>query len=118
MKTALALAVIATVVSAGLATSLAFATTPRHAVAVKTLKIVMHDPGCHVFLVASKFAKTATVTGKVRLRNLDEATLKVASGHGVRRITVGKSILVYRGTYTVTMVGQASDDNHLKLTVR
>jgi len=54
----------------------------------------------------------------VRLVNLDEKALKVATGHGVRRIALGKSIVVGHGSYKITMVGQASDDNHLRLAVR
>jgi hypothetical protein len=50
--------------------------------------------------------------------NEDEDTLKVASRHGSKHILVGKSLVVTHGHYVVTMVGQASDDNHLKLTVR
>jgi hypothetical protein len=36
----------------------------------------------------------------------------------MRHIAVGKSIVVGRGKYVIMMVGQASDDNYLKLTVR
>jgi hypothetical protein len=36
----------------------------------------------------------------------------------VRRVHVGSSIVLTRGHYMVTMVKQASDDNHLRLTVR
>ena len=118
MKTALALAIVATFVTAGMATSLALATTGHTAAAPKTLKIVMHDPGCHWFHVGGKFTKTATASGAARLVNVDEATLKVVSGHSLRRIPVGKSIVVRSGHYVITMVGQAADDNHLKLTVR
>ncbi|HEY2355584.1 MAG TPA: hypothetical protein VGH79_11875 [Gaiellaceae bacterium] len=119
MKIALALATLATFVTAGMATSLALATPSHKAAAPKTLKIVMHDPGCHWFQVGSKFKTTATANGAVRLVNVDEATLKVsASGHVLKRIPVGKSVVVRSGHYTITMVGQASDDNHLKLTVR
>jgi hypothetical protein len=117
MKTAIALATIATFVTAGMATSLALANT-THAATPKTLKIVMHDPGCHWFQIGGKFLKTATVQGSVRLVDLDDGALKVASGHGVRHIPIGKSIVVGRGSYKITMVGQAVDDNHLKLTVR
>jgi hypothetical protein len=117
MKTALALATLATLVTAAMATSLALA-SPKHEAAPKTLKIVMHDPGCHWFQVGAKFKTTATASSAVRLVNLDEATLKVASGNRLRHIKVGKSIVVGPGSYKITMVGQASDDNHLHLTVR
>lgn len=117
MKTALALATLATVVSAGFATSLALA-SHQGPVAAKTLKVVMRDPGCHWFQLGSKFTKTAAVTGEARLVNYDEKALKVVSRNSVRYIKVGKSILVGHGSYVITMVHQASDDNHLKLTVR
>ena len=92
--------------------------TPAHTPKPTTLTIVMHDPGCHWFSVGGRFATTASVAGRVRLVNLDEATLKVASRHGQQRIPVGKSIVLGRGHYGITMVGQAPDDNHLVLTVR
>jgi hypothetical protein len=92
--------------------------TSAHANAPKTLKIVMHDPGCHWFKIDGKFTKTARVRGdRIRLVDLDEATLKVASRYGMRHIRVGKSIVVGRGNYVIMMVGQAVDDNYLKLTV-
>ena len=118
MKTALVIATVATFVTAGMATNLALATQGHKAATAKTLRIVMRDPGCHWFQVGSKFTKTATRTGSVRLVNLDEKALKVATGHGVRRIALGKSIVVGHGSYKITMVGQASDDNHLRLAVR
>lgn len=90
---------------------------PAHS-PIPTLRIVMHDPGCHWFLAGGTFLKTETTSGPVRVANLDEATLKVASRTGVRRIPVGKSLVLTRGSYTITMVGQAPDDNHLALTVR
>ena len=55
--------------------------------------------------------------GRVRLQNLDEAKLKVASQTKVRFIPVGKSLVLGHGRYVVMMVGQAADDNYLKLTV-
>jgi sorbitol-specific phosphotransferase system component IIA len=36
----------------------------------------------------------------------------------MQHIQVGKSIVVGRGSYVIMMVGQASDDNYLKLSVR
>jgi hypothetical protein len=90
-----------------------------HQTATKTVKIVMHDPGCHWFMVHGKYTTKDTVkANRVRLVNLDEDTLKVASRQGVRRVAVGKSIVVRHGHYVITMVGQASDDNYLRLTVR
>jgi hypothetical protein len=82
-----------------------------------TLPIAMHDPSCHWFFVDGKFTKVESVAGPVKLLNEDEATLKVAGAQGVQKIPVGKSLVVGAGRYTITMVGQAPDDNHLKLTV-
>ena len=78
----------------------------------------MHDPGCHWFLIHGKYLKAAKVAGPVRVVDQDEATLKVASRHGLQRIPVGKGLVLERGHYVVMMVGQAVDDNYLKLTVR
>ena len=119
MKISISLAILATIGTGAFSVQQALATTTHHAVAPKTLKIAMHDPGCHWFLRGGKFTKTASVKGgRVRLVDLDEATLKVASRHSLRHIPVGKSIVVGRGNYVIMMVGQATDDNYLKLTVR
>ena len=119
MKISLISIAIAGVICAGaFGTGRALATTSHHATA-KTVKIVMHDPGCHWFMVHGKMAKTDTVkANRVRLVNLDEDALKVASRHGVRHVAVGKSLVVGHGRYVIMMVGQAPDDNYLKLTVR
>ena len=85
---------------------------------VGTLTVVMHDPGCHWFLVHGKVSSTASVAGPIRLRDLDENTLKIASRTKMRYVHVGKSITLSRGNYVVMMVKQAADDNYLKLTVR
>ena len=89
-----------------------------HATTSKTLSVVMRDPGCHWFAVGRRFTTAATVSGRVRLLNLDEAALKAASAGTARRIPVGHSIVLGRGHYMITMVGQAADDNTLRLTVR
>jgi hypothetical protein len=89
-----------------------------HQARAKILTVVMHDPGCHWFSIHGKLTTKASVAGPIRLKNLDEAALKVASRHGLRRIPVGRSIRLTRGHYVVMMVGQASDDNYLRLTVR
>jgi hypothetical protein len=113
----LALAVTAIVCAGAFGTGQAFATT-HHQSTTKTLNIVMHDPGCHWFSIHGKFAKTASVSAShVRLVDLDEAALKVASRNGMKHIPTGKSIVVGRGSYVIMMVGQAPDDNYLKLTV-
>jgi hypothetical protein len=113
----LSLAVAAIVCAGAFGTGQALATT-HHQSAPKTLKIVMHDPGCHWFMVHGKFTKKATVqASRVRLVNMDEAALKVASRHGMKHIALGRSIVVGRGNYVIMMVGQAPDDNYLRLTV-
>jgi hypothetical protein len=114
----ISLALAATICAGAFGTGQALATSTQHATTPKTLKIVMHDPGCHWFMRGGKFTKTATVKGRVRLVNVDEAALKVASRQGMRHIPMGKSLVVGRGSYVIMMVGQAPDDNYLKLTVR
>ena len=108
----LALAVAALVALAG---GQAFA-GPAHAKTAQ-LTVVMHDPGCHWFSISGKFRTTASVAGPVKVANYDEAALKVVGAGAVKKIPVGKKVLLGRGHYVITMVGQASDDNHLKLTV-
>jgi hypothetical protein len=119
MKISLLALALAAVICAGVfGTGRALATTSHHA-ASKTVKIVMHDPGCHWFMVNGKLAKKDTVTAShVKLVDQDEAALKVASRHGLQHIAVGKSLVVGHGSYVIMMVGQAPDDNYLKLTVR
>lgn len=112
----ISIAVAAAICAGAFGTGRALATTHH---ATKTVKIVMHDPGCHWFSVHGKFAKADTVkANRVKLVNFDEAALKVTSRHGVQRIAVGKSLAVGHGSYVIMMVGQAPDDNYLKLTVR
>jgi hypothetical protein len=84
----------------------------------KTVTVVMRDPGCHWFAVNGTFTTTMSVRGPVALANDDIATLKIAGREGVRRDAVGKKLTLARGSYRITMVGQASDDNILKLVVR
>ena len=84
----------------------------------KTVTVAMHDPGCHWFVSNGMFVKTLTVTGPVKLANFDEAPLLVAGPAGVKHDAVGKLLPLTHGVYRITMVGQASDDNHLKLVVR
>jgi len=117
MKTTLAIALtFVSIAAAAVTAGQAFATT--HAKAPSTLRVVMRDPGCHWFSVGGKFTLTATVAGSVKLVNYDEAAIKVAGPGVAKRIPVGKQLLVGRGHYVITMVGQAPDDNHLRLTVR
>jgi hypothetical protein len=94
--------------------------------AAKATKLVvaMHDPGCHWFYVgggpnARKYVKTVTRTGPVRLVNLDEAALIVKGPSGAVLDKVGAAVtLKAKGLYKITMVRQAPDDNHLRLTIK
>jgi hypothetical protein len=83
-----------------------------------TLTIVMKDPGCHWFSVGGKLTTTTSVAGPVKIANYDEAALKIAGAGAVKKLAVGKTLVLTRGHYAITMVGKAPDDNHLKLTVR
>lgn len=83
------------------------------------LVVAMRDPGCHWFLVNGKYTKTAVAHGSVTLLNRDEATLKVKGPSGTRMDKVGAKLTISaKGTYHLTMVGQAPDDNTLTLRVR
>jgi hypothetical protein len=84
---------------------------------VKTVSVVMHDPGCHWFSVGGKYVKTLTVKGPVALANYDEKTLIVAGPSGVKHDPTGAKVTLRAGTYTITMIKQAHDDNTLKLVV-
>jgi hypothetical protein len=88
------------------------------AASTKTVTVAMHDPGCHWFLVGGKYMKSLSVKGPVSLFNVDEAALKIAGATGVKLDAVGKKIPLVRGTYRITMVGQAPDDNTLILIVK
>jgi hypothetical protein len=89
-----------------------------HHAETRTLTVVMHDPGCHSFSIHGKLTTKASVPGPIRLKDLDENTLKIASRTKLRLVHVGKSIRLSRDHYVLMMVGQAVDDNYLKLTVR
>jgi lauroyl/myristoyl acyltransferase len=112
MKKSFLLIAAAAVLAAG--ASQAFARTSS---AVKTVTIVMHDPGCHWFAVGKAYKTSLTVKGPISLRNLDEAALIVAGPHSVKLDAVGRQVALTKGVYKITMVGQAPDDNHLKLVV-
>ncbi|HEV2593251.1 MAG TPA: hypothetical protein VGU02_15320 [Gaiellaceae bacterium] len=88
-----------------------------HPATAKTVTVAMHDPGCHWFQVGTSFRRNLMVKGPVSLLNIDEATLKVAGPFGTTLDPVGKRMRLARGTYRITMVGQAPDDNNLKLVV-
>ena len=82
------------------------------------LVVAMHDPGCHWFSVGGKYTKTATQQGPVTLLNRDEAALIVKGPVGTKLDKVGaKLTLRAKGTYRITMVHQAPDDNTLILKV-
>lgn len=86
--------------------------------APRTVTVAMHDPGCHWFQVGpNSFGKSETVHGPVVLANNDEAALLVADRSGTKTDPVGGKVALTPGTYRITMVGQAPDDNHLKLVV-
>ena len=88
------------------------------------LIVAMRDPGCHWFYTgggpsARKYTTTAVRRGPVTLLNLDEAALKIKGPGGTKIEKVGaKLTLNAKGLYKITMVGQAADDNHLKLTIK
>jgi hypothetical protein len=80
------------------------------------LVVAMKDPGCHWFLVAGKYTKSVVRHGPVTLVNHDEAALKIKGPAGTKIDHVlGTVTLRAKGTYHITMVGQAPDDNHLTL---
>lgn len=98
--------------------SQALAQPKSHAMPMRMVTVVMHDPGCHWFQVGSAYKTSLTVKASVvGLRDFDEASLRVASAHGVQVVRVGHMLVLGRGNYRITMVGQAPDDNHLRLTV-
>lgn len=87
--------------------------------AAKSVPIVMRDPGCHWFMVGGKYSTKYVSHGPVVIQNLDIATLKFVGPKGTKLEKVGATIsLKARGTYHITMLGQAKDDNHLTLVVK
>jgi hypothetical protein len=57
--------------------------------------------------------------GRVKSVDFDEAVLVVKGPDGTRHDAVGgKLTLKAKGIYGITMVKQAPDDNHLKLTIK
>jgi hypothetical protein len=89
-----------------------------------TLIVAMRDPGCHWFYLGGgpsqrRYVKTVTRQGPVTLVNLDEAPLIIKGPGGTTRAQVGARLTLHaNGVYRITMVKQAPDDNHLKLTIR
>jgi hypothetical protein len=90
---------------------------PARSAPISNLNVVMKDPGCHWFQTDAGLKTSTSVTGPVNLVNMDEAALKIVGPSGTVIDHVGKSVRLGAGKYAITMVGQASDDNHLKLTV-
>lgn len=84
---------------------------------VQTVRIVMHDPGCHWFQTTGGLKRSMHVNGLVKLVNMDEAAIKIAGASGTKLAAVGARVRLARGTYRITMVGQKSDDNKLSLVV-
>jgi hypothetical protein len=87
------------------------------------LIVAMRDPGCHWFYVGGgpnhrKYVESVIRSGPVTLLNLDEAALIINGPGGTKTEPVGaKLTLTAKGTYRITMVKQAPDDNHLTLKV-
>jgi hypothetical protein len=83
------------------------------------LVVAMRDAGCHWFQVGGKYTKSVVRHGPVRLINHDEAALRIKGPGGTRiERVLGKLRLHAKGTYRITMVHQAADDNHLVLRIK
>jgi hypothetical protein len=83
------------------------------------LVVAMRDPGCHWFAVGGKYVKSVVRHGTARLVNQDEAALRIKGPGGTRIDRVGGTLtLKAKGLYRITMVHQAPDDNHLRLTIK
>jgi hypothetical protein len=92
---------------------------PATAAGTSQLVVAMRDPGCHWFKVGGKYTKSVVRHGTVVLVNRDMAALRIKGPGGTKLDPVlGKVRLHTRGTYRITMVHQAPDDNHLVLTIR
>ena len=87
------------------------------------LIVAMHDPGCHWFYLGGgpshrQYSTSVSRSGPVTLLNLDEATLIIKGPGGGKTARVGSKLtLTTRGTYRITMVKQAPDDNTLILKI-
>jgi hypothetical protein len=104
-------------VASGMATS--SSTASAGAAKIPVVPIVMRDPGCHWFHVAGKDKARLVVHGKTAFRNLDEAAVIFKGKNYVKRVAVGKSLVIAKaGVYHITMVGQHPDDNNLALIVK
>jgi hypothetical protein len=100
------------------------AARPSSAAGTTKLIVAMHDPGCHWFYTSGgpnhrKYTKAVVRHGPVKLVNLDEDELIIKGPGGARHEKVGATLkLSAKGIYKITMVKQAADDNHLKLTIK
>src|SRR5215510_6293316 len=110
--------------AAGLMLAAPAAAAPSGAASGKQLIVAMRDPGCHWFYNGGgpnnrMYSKTAVRVGPVTLLNLDEKALIIKGPGGTKIDKVGaKLTLKAKGIYKITMVKQAPDDNHLKLTIK
>ena len=95
---------------------------PGAAAGPSHLIVAMRDPGCHWFSFggAPIHATSRLSSGRGgEIVNRDEATLVIKGPGGTKKDAVGaKLTLKAKGIYRITMVKQASDDNHLKLTIK
>lgn len=83
----------------------------------RTVTVAMHDPGCHWLQVGQDYQKSMSVTGPVSLVNSDEAALKITGPGGAQVDNVGQHVSLIPGSYRITMIGQAPDDNTLHLSI-
>lgn len=113
-----------TLLTAGLMLAATAAARPATTAKATRLVVAMRDPGCHWFYLGGgpshrKYSKTVSRTGPVKLVNFDEDTLIVKGPGGTKHDKVGATLtLKAKGLYKITMVKQAPDDNHLKLTIK
>ena len=113
-----------TLLTAGLMLAATAAAGPATTAKATRLVVAMRDPGCHWFYLGGgpshrKYSKTVSRTGPVKLVNFDEDTLIVKGPGGTKHDKVGATLtLKAKGLYKITMVKQAPDDNHLKLTIK
>ena len=85
--------------------------------AAQTVTVAMQRPGLPLAPAGPELTKSMSVTGPVNLQNSDEAALKVAGSSGAQKDPMGGQVSLTPGSYTITMVGQAPDDNTLHLQV-
>ena len=120
---ALAVAAVSIVTANGSSTTVMPMSGSSHGVSappaspVSAVTVAMHDPGCHWFQVGQAFQKSETVSGPTQLTNSDENTINIAGPNGVQSEPVGQKVTLAPGAYTITMAGQAPDDNTLHLSV-